>query len=63
MKMTNHSEHVSLQMISMTAECVRTMQLRMSKKTEKPKLEHILWYIAVWHFLLGNGEKQGEKPV
>lgn len=42
MKMTNRSEHVSLQMISMTAECVRTMQLRMSKKTEKPKLEHIL---------------------
>lgn len=35
MKMTNHSEHVNLQMISLTTECVRMMQLRMSKKTLK----------------------------
>lgn len=30
MKMTNHSEHENFQMISLTTECVRTMQRRMS---------------------------------
>lgn len=62
MEIPNHAEDVNFKTILLTTEC-QSSAAKDVWKTEKPKLEWLFWYCAVWHFLAGNGENQGDKPV